>query len=108
MTDGSRLERSVLDAYSPRQIAVLVEDVGVAKARLPAPQTEMLGLFAGAFIASGAMYYTLVMTDSGLGLGSDRLLGGVAFSLGLILVIVAGAERFTGNNLIVLAWSTAR
>ncbi len=104
MTDGSRLERSVLDAYSPRQIAVLVEDVGVAKARLPAPQTVMLGLLAGAFIAFGAMFYTLVMTDGGLGLGPGRLLGGVAFSLGLILVIVAGAELFTGNNLIVMAW----
>ncbi len=75
MTDGSRLERSVLDAYSPRQIAVLVEDVGVAKARLPGLQTVTLGLLAGAFIAFGAMYYTLVMTDSGLGLGPGRLLG---------------------------------
>ncbi len=104
MTDGSRLERSVLDAYSPRQIAVLVEDVGVAKARLPALQTVTLGLLAGAFIAFGAMYYTLVMTDSGLGLGPSRLLGGIVFSLGLILVVVAGAELFTGNNLIVMAW----
>ena len=50
------------------------------------------------------MYYTLVMTDSGLGLGPSRLLGGIVFSLGLILVVVAGAELFTGNNLIVMAW----
>ncbi len=104
MTDESRLERSVLDPYSPRQIAVLIEDVGIAKVRLPALQTVTLGLLAGAFIAFGAMFYTLVMTDSGLGLGPSRLLGGVVFSLGLILVVVAGAELFTGNNLIVMAW----
>ena len=62
-----------------------------------------LAVLAGAFIAFGAMLYTLVMTNSGLGLGPGRLLGGVAFSLGLILVVIAGAELFTGNNLIVMA-----
>ena len=51
------------------------------------------------------MLFTLVMTDSGLGLGPGRLLGGIVFSLGLILVVVAGAELFTGNNLIVMAWA---
>ena len=51
------------------------------------------------------MFYTVVVTDSALGLGATRLLGGVAFSLGLVLVIVAGAELFTGNNLIVMAWA---
>jgi formate/nitrite transporter FocA (FNT family) len=56
MTDESRLERSVLDPYSPGQIAVMIEDVGVAKARLPALQTVTLGLLAGAFIAFGAMF----------------------------------------------------
>lgn len=60
---------------------------------------------AGAFIAFGAMYYTLVMTNNEMGLGPARMLGGVAFSLGLILVIVGGAELFTGNNFIVMAWA---
>ncbi len=105
MSDKSQFDKSVLDAYSPAQIAVLIESVGVAKARLPALQTVTLGLLAGAFIAFGSMFYTLVMTDSGLGLGPGRALGGVAFSLGLILVIVAGAELFTGNNMIVMAWA---
>lgn len=65
----------------------------------------VLAVLAGAFIAFGGMFYTLVITDSGLGFGPQRLLGGIAFSLGLILVVIAGAELFTGNNLIVMAWA---
>jgi formate/nitrite transporter len=64
-----------------------------------------LGLLAGAFIAFGAMFYMAVITGSSLGFGPTRLLGGLAFSLGLILVVIAGAELFTGNNLIVIAWA---
>jgi formate/nitrite transporter len=93
------------DAYPPAQVARLVEQVGVKKATLPALQTLALGVLAGAFIAFGAMYFTLVMAGSGLGFGPSRLLGGLAFSLGLILVVVGGAELFTGNNLIVMAWA---
>jgi formate transporter len=93
------------DAYPPAQVARLVEQVGVKKATLPAVQTLALGVLAGAFIAFGAMYFTLVMTGSELGSGPSRLLGGLAFSLGLILVVVGGAELFTGNNLIVMAWA---
>ena len=103
MADQNVPQRNTFDAYSPSQIAQLVENVGVAKARLPMLQTVTLGILAGAFIAFGAMYYTLVMTGSGLGLGPSRMLGGIAFSLGLILVVVAGAELFTGNNLIIMA-----
>ena len=54
------------------------------------------------------MFYTVAVTDSGLGFGPTRLLGGLAFSLGLILVVVAGAELFTGNNLVVMAWADGR
>lgn len=97
--------RTLIDAYSPPQVALRVKEVGVAKANLPAVQTITLGLLAGAFIAFGAMFYTLVMSDNQLGFGPGRLLGGVAFSLGLILVVIAGAELFTGNNLIVMAWA---
>ena len=96
------------DAYSPAEIAARVENAGVAKASMPFLQTFVLALLAGAFIAFGGMLYTLVMTNSGLGFGPGRLLGGVAFSLGLILVVVAGAELFTGNNLIVMAWADGR
>ena len=93
------------DAYSPKQIAARVNSVGIAKANLPALQTITLGVLAGAFIAFGAMFYTVVITDSHLGFGPTRFLGGIAFSLGLVLVIIAGAELFTGNNLIVIAWA---
>ena len=94
-----------LDAYKPEKIAELVESVGVKKAVLPMLQTVTLGLLAGAFIAFGAMLFTLVMTEPNLGFGPSRLLGGIAFSLGLILVVVGGAELFTGNNLIAMAWA---
>ena len=98
-----------LDAYAPPRIAELVESVGVKKAQLPALQTVVLGMLAGAFIAFGAMLFTLVMTDPGsLGVGLHRWVGGIAFSLGLVLVVVAGAELFTGNNLIVMAWVSGR
>ncbi|WP_282607404.1 formate/nitrite transporter family protein [Pelagibius sp. Alg239-R121] len=97
-----------IDAYTPAQVALRVENAGVAKAKLPTIPTLILAALAGAFIAFGAMFYTLVVTGSQLGFGPTRLLGGMAFSLGLILVVVAGAELFTGNNLIVMAWADRR
>ena len=100
-----KLNEHLLDAYTPAKIAELVENIGVKKAVLPATPTITLGLLAGAYISFGAMFYTLVMTDPNLGLGPSRLLGGIAFSLGLVLVVVGGAELFTGNNLIVMAWA---
>ena len=96
------------DAYSPPQMARLVEEVGVRKAALPWVQTITLGLLAGAFIAFGGMFYTVAVTGSELGFGPTRLFGGAAFSLGLVLVVVGGAELFTGNNLIVMAWADRR
>jgi formate/nitrite transporter len=94
-----------LDAYSPREISEKVQSLGVAKARLPFLQTAMLGVLAGGFIGLGALYFTLVVSDSTLGFAVTRVLGGLVFSLGLILVSVGGAELFTGNNLMVMAWA---
>jgi formate transporter len=91
------------DAFSPSEIASLVETRGVAKAHAPALTTFVLAVVAGAFIALGAVLSTTVVTGSSLGYGPTRWLAGVAFSLGLILVVVAGAELFTGNNLIVMS-----
>jgi formate/nitrite transporter len=109
MSEGpNREEIPVLDVVPPARIAHLVEQVGVKKAGLPVLQTLTLGVLAGAFIAFGGMFYTLVVTGSELGLGPTRLLGGLAFSLGLILVVLGGAELFTGNNLIVMAWMDGR
>lgn len=103
---GERLSQAFeLDAYKPAQIAVRVEAAGVAKARLDFVTTLMLSILAGAYISFGALFFTIAVTGSELGWGPTQLLGGVAFSLGLILVIVAGAELFTGNALIVMAWA---
>ena len=92
------------DAFSPAEIAEKVEKVGMAKARLPLIKMLALGVLAGGFIGLGAMFYLLVAADDQLSFAIQRILGGLVFSLGLILVVVAGAELFTGNNLMVMAW----
>jgi formate transporter len=94
-----------VDAYSPKQIAGRVKDFCIVKANLPLLPLAMLGVLAGAFIGLGALMFTLVASDEGLGFAAARLLGGLSFSLGLVLVTVAGAELFTGNNLLVMAWA---
>jgi formate transporter len=96
------------DAFSPGEIAERVEKTGVAKARLPLLSMLMLGVLAGAFIGLGALYFVIVASDPGLGFAVSRVLGGVCFSLGLLLVVVAGAELFTGNNLIAMAWADGK
>ena len=108
-TDPRRVtELFGLDAFAPREIAARVSEVGVGKARLPLLTTLLLAVLAGAFIGLGALMYTLVASDASLGFAAERLLGGLAFSLGLILVTVAGAELFTGNNLLAMAWASRR
>ena len=96
------------DAWSPAEIAGRVESLGVRKARMDTIGVLTLSVLAGAFIGLGATFFTVVVTDSTLGFGVTRLLGGLAFSLGLILVVVAGAELFTGNNLVAMAWASGR
>ena len=96
------------DAYTPAEMARRVETVGVAKAHLPLLPLATLAVLAGAFIAFGALFFTVTVTGSAFGFGPTRLLGGVAFSLGLILVVVGGAELFTGNALIVMAWADGK
>ncbi len=94
------------DAYPPAEIARKVESLGVAKASTSTLTLLVLAVLAGAFVSIGAIFYTVVMTDSTLGFGITRLLGGLSFCLGLILVVVAGAELFTGNNLLAMAWAS--
>jgi len=96
------------DAYSPKEIAARIEGVGVTKARLPPVAMVMLGVAAGGFIGLGALYYTLIVSDPSLSFAPSRVLGGVVFSMGLILVVVAGAELFTGNNFLVMAWANGQ
>lgn len=101
-------EPHALDVVPPAQIARLVEQVGIRKCALPLLPTLTLGILAGAFIAFGGMFYTMTVTGSELGYGPTRFLGGIAFSLGLVLVIVGGAELFTGNSLVVIAWADGK
>ena len=91
------------DCYSPREIAERVETVGVAKSNLPLLSMTALGVLAGGFIGLGALFATLFLSDPALSFALMRGLAGVAFALGLILCVVAGAELFTGNNLLVMA-----
>lgn len=93
-----------LDPYAPHEMAERAQTVGVAKAQLDFLSTFSLSILAGAFIALGAEFATIVSTATGLGFGLNRFAVGVAFSLGLVLTLVAGAELFTGNTLIVMAW----
>ena len=98
-----------LDALPPAQVARKAETVGLTKAGMPTFDVFVLSVLAGAFIALGAIFATTVAAGGAeLPYGVVRLLAGLAFTLGLILVVVAGAELFTGNNLIVMAWASRR
>jgi len=93
-----------IDALPPPEMAERMESVGVQKANLDLGSMFALAMLAGFFISLGAEFYTLVITGNTLGFGLNKLVGGLVFSLGLILVVVAGAELFTGNNLLLVAW----
>lgn len=104
-SNSTPVDPSMFDAYAPAKIAEQLETVGLGKTGMGIVPLLMLGILAGAFISFGAMFYTVVMTNSGLGLGVGKMVGGLAFCLGLILVVVGGAELFTGNVLIVMGWA---
>ena len=92
-----------IDPYTPRQMAERAATAGVGKAALDTLSLFTLAVLAGAFIALGAQLATIVGIAPAFGVGPSRLLVGVAFSLGLVLVVLAGAELFTGNMLILIA-----
>jgi formate/nitrite transporter len=98
-----------IDALLPGEMATRAEYVGVRKAEAPALTTFTLAIMAGAFIALGAVFATNTAAgSSALPFGVAKLLTGLVFCLGLILVVVGGAELFTGNNLIVMAWASGK
>ncbi|GAB1470030.1 formate transporter FocA [Chloroflexota bacterium] len=111
-----------IDSLLPAEMATRAEYLGVRKAEMPAFTMFMLAILAGAFISLGALFATTtaaggmsvtaadgsVAFTTGLPYGITRLLTGLVFSLGLILVVVGGAELFTGNNLIVMAWASGK
>jgi len=94
------------DDYSPSDMEKRVEQASKRKAGLSWFSLLMLSVMAGSFIALGSEFFTLAVFDSTLSVGFTRLIGGFCFSLGLILVIVAGAELFTGNNLVIIGFAS--
>lgn len=102
-------ENHRFDALLPAEMAERAELLGVKKSQLPFGTMFLLAILAGAFIALGAVFSTTVATGSAdLPYGVARLLAGLTFCLGLILVVVAGAELFTGNNLQVMAVASGK
>lgn len=101
-------QQIISDSFPPREIAQRVEDLGVAKSKTGAWTILILAILAGAFISLGSIFYIFAITGSSMGFGITRVIGGLCFSLGLILVIIAGAELFTGNNLIAMAWASGK
>ena len=111
-----------IDALLPQEMASRAENLGVRKSEMSILKTFMLAVLAGAFIALGAIFATTVsasgmpvtapdgtvMYNTALPYGLIRLMAGLVFSLGLILVVVGGAELFTGNNLIIMAWASGK
>jgi formate transporter len=99
-----------IDALLPAEMAARAEYIGVRKAETPALTTFILAILAGAFIALGAIFATTTAAGTAgmLPYGVAKLLTGFVFCLGLILVVVGGAELFTGNNLIVMAWASRK
>lgn len=103
----NKKNHKVFDALLPTEMALKAEDLGVQKVNLNWMSMFWLAILAGAFIALGSVFYTTVTAGlSGVWpYAMIKLIGGLVFCLGLILVIVAGAELFTGNSLIVMAWA---
>ena len=97
-----------IDAYSPQQIAARIDAVTAVKAKDSKAATFWLGINAGVFIALGAQFATLIMSDSGLHSGLTAVVAGIVFCLGLIMVVVAGAELFTGNCMIFIGYMEKR
>jgi formate transporter len=102
---------STFDELLPAEMAAKAQSLGLKKANMDFLSTFALAIMAGAFIALGAIFFTISQTTipgatATLPWGVMRVIGGLTFSLGLILVIVGGAELFTGNNLIIMAWAS--
>lgn len=102
-------ENNNIDALLPQEMAEKAEAIGVRKSETPFFAMFTLSLLAGAFIGLGAMFSTITAAGSAsLPYGVARLLIGLTFCIGLVLVIVGGAELFTGNNLVVMAWASGK
>lgn len=98
----------VVDLYVPAEITRRMEQTGVTKANLPLYKSALLAVLAGAFIALGSVFFLTATTDVKGGFGVGQVLGGLSFCLGLALVVIAGAELFTGNCLAIIAAASGK
>lgn len=96
------------DCFTPAQIEAKVEAAAQSKVSMPLAKSFVLALFAGAFIAFGGLFFTVFLSDSTLTWGAQRVVGGLCFCLGLVLVLICGAELFTGNSLMVCALNSKK
>jgi formate/nitrite transporter len=106
--EGNENVVSTFDELLPAEMASKAQDIGIKKAHLDFLSTMALAVLAGAFIALGCIFFTVSQTGSGMPWGVGRVIGGLTFSLGLVLIIIGGAELFTGNNLIIMAWASRK
>ena len=90
-----------INALTPAETEEAVENAGVNKTRMNAPKAFVSAMFAGAFIGFGALFFLIVTSDPAMTWGPKRFVGGLAFCMGLVLVLCCGAELFTGNSLMV-------
>jgi len=103
------MDKTSIEHLLPKEIALKAENVGVIKANMNPLSTLFLSIMAGLFISLGAAFYTVIIANNGINIpmvlpfGVIKFVGGIAFSLGLILVVLAGAELFTGNILLIMA-----
>ena len=98
-----------IDTILPADMALRAEQSGVRRASADSLTVLVLSAMGGAFIAFGAIFATTVSAgSSALPYGLAKLLSGIVFALGFVMVVVAGAELFTGNNLIVMAWASGK
>jgi formate transporter len=97
------MKEAITDAFVPAEMAKRAEASAIRKGNRDFISAFFLAVQAGSFIAFGAAFFTFSIHDSMLGVGLTKLIGGVTFSLGLILVVIAGADLFTGDTLMVMA-----
>ena len=106
--EGNENVVSTFDELLPAEMASKAQDIGIKKAHLDFLSTMALAVLAGAFIALGCIFFTVSQTGLNVSWGIGRVIGGLTFSLGLVLIIIGGAELFTGNNLIIMAWASRK
>ncbi len=108
MTDRVTIQQPSADTLTPADIALRILATNEKRAGLPRRSLIILGVLGGVYIGLGGALATLALTDGHLGFGLGRLAAGVAFSLGLVMLVIAGGELFTGNNLMIVALASGK